>query len=83
MALLDDEEGGEDEFERETSLFLLQISAIKTFEALHLAKQEIDILEHMVQLMSENNGQLPTPVAPEPVLTSLLSPHISSDLLNR
>lgn len=67
--LLDDEEQVVDEeFERETSILFLQISAIKTFEGLNLAKQELEILEHMTKLMAENNGQLPTPPAPEPVL---------------
>lgn len=48
----------------------MQISAIKSFEALHLAKQELEILEHMNKLMQENNGQLPKPPEPEPVCIS-------------
>lgn len=68
LILDDEEEVGDDEFERETSLLFLQISAINTFEALHLAKQELEILEHMAKLMNENNGQLPAPPPPpEPV----------------
>eukprot|EP01127_Copromyxa_protea_P015652 TRINITY_DN4540_c0_g1_i2.p1 TRINITY_DN4540_c0_g1~~TRINITY_DN4540_c0_g1_i2.p1 ORF type:complete len:323 (+),score=72.26 TRINITY_DN4540_c0_g1_i2:30-971(+) len=66
LSMLDDEEADDGEFERETSILLLQLSAIKTFEALNLVKQEIEILEHMIKLMSENNGQLPVVPKPEP-----------------
>jgi hypothetical protein len=62
-----DEDLEEDsEFERKTTILILENQAIKTIDSLSTLNQEIGIVTHMNTLMEQNGGKLPTPQPPEP-----------------
>jgi hypothetical protein len=62
-----DEDLEEDsEFERKTTILILENQAIKTIDSLSTLNQEIGIVIHMNTLMEQNGGKLPTPQPPEP-----------------
>eukprot|EP01126_Amoeba_proteus_P031643 TRINITY_DN309_c0_g1_i8.p1 TRINITY_DN309_c0_g1~~TRINITY_DN309_c0_g1_i8.p1 ORF type:complete len:331 (+),score=89.80 TRINITY_DN309_c0_g1_i8:63-1055(+) len=60
-----EEEPVEDEFERETSILMLRLNSMKTLEAINVIRQEVDMLEQITKLMSENGGNIPKPTEPE------------------
>jgi len=63
---IDDDD--DSEFERETSLLFLQQSALAAMDNIKLIAEEINILEHMMKAMADNNGKLPDrPPEPERV----------------
>jgi len=62
-----DEDLEEDsEFERKTTILILENQTIKTIDSLSTLNQEIEIVTHMNTLMEQNGGKLPTPKQPEP-----------------
>jgi hypothetical protein len=53
------EEGEESDFERDISLLMLRIHCVKALNSINTVKEEILIVTHMVELMKDNEGQLP------------------------
>jgi immunoglobulin-binding protein 1 len=45
---------------------MLENQAIKTIDSLSTLNQEIEIVSHMITLMAQNGGKLPTPQPPQP-----------------
>jgi hypothetical protein len=67
IGILDEEEGEDNETEREMSLLLLEQNALSALDAQLVLNEEITILDHMAQLMLQNNGKLPELPRPAPV----------------
>jgi len=61
-----EEEEEDSDFERKTSILMLENQAIKAIDSLSSLKQEIQIVEHMALLMEQNGGKLPQPAPPQP-----------------
>eukprot|EP01126_Amoeba_proteus_P031639 TRINITY_DN309_c0_g1_i13.p1 TRINITY_DN309_c0_g1~~TRINITY_DN309_c0_g1_i13.p1 ORF type:complete len:144 (+),score=49.27 TRINITY_DN309_c0_g1_i13:775-1206(+) len=44
---------------------MLRLNSMKTLEAINVIRQEVDMLEQITKLMSENGGNIPKPTEPE------------------
>jgi len=63
---IDEENEKDNEFERKISLLLIENNVIKAIDTIISLKQEIEIVDHMSKLWSQNDGKLPQRPAPEP-----------------
>jgi len=63
---IDEEHEDDSDFERKTSILILENQSIKTIDSLSTLNQEIEIIIHMITEMEKNGGKMPAPRPAEP-----------------